>query len=104
LDPDLLEFIKKKFKEYFGPIGYRVILFGSRARNDHEKTSDYDLAIDLDPKFFKEDSWVRFTTDLADNAPTLSSIDLIHLNHCPKPLIDRIQKEGTVVHESKDQR
>lgn len=45
-DP-LLTVIKSRLGELYGDRLKRVVLFGSRARGDHKKDSDYDVAVYL---------------------------------------------------------
>jgi uncharacterized protein len=45
-DPILAE-IKRRLGEMYGDRLKRVVLFGSRARGDHKRTSDYDVAVYL---------------------------------------------------------
>ena len=73
-----------------------IILFGSRARGDHQPTSDYDLAFELGDK--SKDAWSRFVLDVQDHAPTLKTIDLVALHMADAPLKKRISTEGVVVY------
>jgi len=45
-DPVLVE-IKRRLREFYGDRLEGVVLFGSRARGDHKRTSDYDVAVYL---------------------------------------------------------
>lgn len=78
----------------------RVILFGSRARGDHEERSDIDLAVDA-PKMDVL-TWDQVCLSITDNSETLLPIDLIWLQQAPAPLAKRIQEEGVVVFERED--
>ena len=75
----------------------KVILYGSRARGDARRDSDYDLAF----VFLKDrhDRWVRFVVDLDDAAVTLLPVDLVDWNEASGALRDRICSEGIVVYE-----
>jgi predicted nucleotidyltransferase len=75
----------------------RVILYGSRARRDVRKHSDYDLA-SVFPKD-RRDRWVRFVVDLDDAAVTLLPVDLLDWNEAAEPLRERINSEGIVLYE-----
>lgn len=75
----------------------KVILFGSRAREDNSETSDYDIAI-----FSKNLSLIDKTllwTDI-EEIHTLKKIDVVFVD---KNLNDRfmenIKKEGVVIYE-----
>lgn len=100
MDKDLLQFIQRKGKEHFGPsVGFQVILFGSRARKDHQERSDYDIAIRFgssEPK-----NWSSFYVEVLEESPTLKKIDLVNLGKCPTDLRRSILKEGQIVYEHK---
>lgn len=69
----------------------RVILFGSRARGDAGLRSDVDLAVEA-PGASAQD-WFRLA-DLAEDADTLLSIDLVRFEDAPPELRERIAAEG----------
>jgi uncharacterized protein len=74
----------------------RVILFGSRARGDAQPRSDVDLAVEAPAASVRD--WLRLA-DLAEDADTLLSIDLVWLDEAPPDLRERIQAEGRVLYE-----
>jgi predicted nucleotidyltransferase len=74
----------------------RVILFGSRARGDAWPRSDVDIAIEA-PGASSRD-WLRLA-DMAEDADTLLSIDLVRLDEAPPDLRNRIQSEGLALYE-----
>jgi predicted nucleotidyltransferase len=53
-----------------------VIVFGSRARKDASKRSDYDLAIKTDG--VSPDQWAKWALEVRENVPTLCGLDLVH--------------------------
>jgi uncharacterized protein len=76
----------------------RILLFGSRSRGDASQTSDIDIAI-------VDDSWTREDLDevhsrLEEEVATALKIDLLalHLVH-DRNLVERILREGIVIHE-----
>jgi uncharacterized protein len=76
----------------------RIVLFGSRARGDPSQSSDIDIAV-------IDDSWTQQDIDnvhsrLEEEAPTALKIDLLapHLLR-NAVLVDRITREGIVIHE-----
>jgi predicted nucleotidyltransferase len=77
--------------------GYKVILFGSRARGNADRTSDFDVGIlgerplDL-KKFYK-------IADALEALPTLYSIDWVDLNRTSEKLRQQALKEGKVLYE-----
>ncbi|WP_211619578.1 nucleotidyltransferase domain-containing protein [Gracilibacillus kekensis] len=67
----------------------KIVLFGSRAHNDHEDRSDIDLAV-IAPKL-TETNWFLFTEEI-ENLETLLKFDLIRWEHAPKELCFEIDK------------
>ena len=74
----------------------RVILFGSRARGTPQPRSDVDLAVEAPAASARD--WLRLA-DMADEAETLLSIDLVRLDEAPLELRDRILTEGQALYE-----
>lgn len=76
----------------------RIILFGSRARGDASPASDIDIAI-------ADDAWTQADLDevhsrLEEEAPTALRIDLLVLSLVRnKELVERVLREGIVIHE-----
>ncbi len=71
----------------------RLILFGSRARGDHHKTSDIDLAV-------TGGNVTGFTLDVEENVPTLLKFDIVDLDRAVKTeLRESIEKEGIAIYE-----
>lgn len=78
----------------------RVILFGSRAREDHEERSDIDLAIDAPDMDIL--SWTDFCAYMEEHSNTLLRLDLIWLQEAKKRLKENIEKNGVILYERKD--
>jgi len=78
-----------------------VILFGSRARGDHQERSDIDVAVDAPNMDIVE--WDELCLYIHENSNTLLPIDLIWLQQATLQLANRIQSEGVVVFERKDE-
>jgi predicted nucleotidyltransferase len=72
----------------------RVILFGSRARLDHEARSDFDIAVDC-PRADRRE-WSRLW-NAVDEIETLHAIDLLRLDQAGPELRRRIEREGVVL-------
>jgi predicted nucleotidyltransferase len=75
---------------------HKIILFGSRARGDHRKTSDVDLAFFFDSD--RGNAWPAFVLDVEEHAPTLLEFDLVDGNHCEEALQQAIAQEGIVIY------
>jgi uncharacterized protein len=71
----------------------RVILFGSRARGDARLESDIDLAFEHGST---DAAWAEFVNRMADEAPTLLSLDLVDLARATPELRASILREGRV--------
>ncbi len=71
----------------------KLILFGSRARGDYNKTSDIDLAV-------SGGNTVEFTLDVEECTNTLLKFDVVNLDGAvQKELLEMINKEGIVIYE-----
>ena len=72
----------------------KVILFGSRARGDHNRTSDIDLAV-------SGGNAAGFAADIIEEeTATLLEYDIVDLaKPVNKELIESIKKEGKVLYE-----
>lgn len=79
----------------------RVILFGSRARKDHQERSDIDLAVDAPNMDIL--AWDKLYAYITNNSPTLLPLDLIWLQQAPHQLAERIRDEGVIVFERKNE-
>lgn len=81
------------------PFVERVILFGSRARGDHDERSDIDLAVSC-PNITAS-QWLEIW-DYIDDAPTLYSIDIVQFEKVNIKLQENIRKEGLVLYERRE--
>lgn len=69
----------------------KVVLFGSRARGDHHRASDIDLAV-------WGGSIARFAAD--EETSTLLKYDVVDMGQDVSPdLLASVQKEGRVLYE-----
>ena len=73
----------------------RIILFGSRARGDHDERSDIDLGIACPSA--SPDEWAVIW-NIVDEAPTLLNVDLVRLEHVDDALRQAIEREGVVLY------
>lgn len=80
------------------PFVEKIILFGSRARGDHAKRADIDLAIGCSGATDKE--WME-VQNIIDEADTLLKIDCVRLGKLPpnSELKNNIIREGIVLYE-----
>ena len=91
-------FIIETSKKFFNP--QKIILFGSRMRNDNIERSDYDFAFDAPD--VSPDEWLLFKEIVEETAPTLLRIDLVLLSDTiNESLKKRIFEEGRVIYERK---
>ena len=76
----------------------KILLFGSRARENHVKTSDIDLAIVCPGA--SENEWFE-VLDIIDQADTLLKIDCVRLDQLgnDEPIRAKILSEGKVLFE-----
>lgn len=74
-----------------------IFLFGSRARNDARKSSDFDFAFVFDPRVHQKD-WARFCLDVKEEAPTLLPLDLINMNEIDSEFKQKIMLEGQKIY------
>ena len=74
----------------------RVVLFGSRARADHDPRSDIDLAIEC-PAASRE-LWQRIR-DTIEATRTLLFIDVVRLDTAPESFQAKVNEEGVVLYE-----
>lgn len=93
LNPKIIADLKAIAEKY--PVR-KIVLFGSRARGDHNAKSDIDIAIYTLPEFANKG---HFASDIED-LDTLLKIDTLFMNNdIDEKLIENIQKEGVVIYE-----
>ena len=72
----------------------KVVLFGSRAREDNGDRSDIDLAI------YCENSILDFIEDIENNTTTLLEFDFSDMKSVSDELfIEQVDKEGIIIYE-----
>ncbi len=74
----------------------RVILYGSRARGDHDPRSDIDLAVACPGA--SRDTW-RSIREKIEQTRTLLLVDLVRLDTAPASLLAKVNEEGIVLYE-----
>lgn len=89
-----------KFFQYLTDLPFveKIILYGSRARQDNKERSDFDIAL-VCPKA-KESDWFK-VLDIIDRADTLLKIDCVRLDTLAKnsPLRQSIELQGVFVYD-----
>lgn len=74
----------------------RIVLYGSRARADHDPRSDIDLAVECPNA--SRDIW-RSIREKIENTRTLLFIDLVRLDTAPESFRTKVNEEGIVLYE-----
>ena len=73
----------------------KIILFGSRARGDHQTKSDYDIAVDCPNA--RWDEWIE-VVEAIEKIPTLYAIQVVRLDTSCEQLQQEIAKEGVTLY------
>ena len=90
------------FKDVTGlPFVDKVVLFGSRARGDHEDRADIDLAVFCDDA--SDDEWQDVLDCFReDRIDTLLKVDCVRFDQCDAALQENVLTEGVVLYEKDD--
>ncbi|SNZ06223.1 Predicted nucleotidyltransferase [Persephonella hydrogeniphila] len=75
----------------------KIILFGSRAKGTYKKSSDIDIAVDIDLDFREK----RKIKERIDQISGLYTVDLIFLSEVTEDFKKRVLEEGVVLYEKK---
>ena len=75
----------------------KVALFGSRARGDHRRQSDYDFCFWMNAS--SRHGWQNYREWVDSNAETLAPIDLVDWDEASPDLKNSILKESFVIYE-----
>ena len=73
----------------------KIILYGSRARGDFHRTSDFDFAFEINDD---REQWTRFYVDVPDNLVTLLDIDLVRMDEVNESFKKNILRDGKVIY------
>lgn len=95
--------MRKSFEEYILDIvreiikynPKKIILFGSRARQDAKISSDIDIAVDADIDFRSQ----RKLKEDIEKVSGLYSVDVVFLNQINPEFRQKILSEGKVLYE-----
>ncbi|MDF2614092.1 MAG: Nucleotidyltransferase domain [Clostridia bacterium] len=75
----------------------RIVLFGSRVREDNDERSDIDLAIFTEDPF---DDFFDFQYKIENDVHTLLKFDIVLIDtYSDKPLLNEITKDGVIIYE-----
>lgn len=77
----------------------QIWLFGSQARGDARRTSDFDFALRMAHSGKK--NWARFVIETEEQLPALTEIDLVDMGACSPELAAEIRRTGELVYEAK---
>lgn len=82
------------------PFVEKIVLYGSRARGDHQERSDIDLAVFC--PIASEKDWHQ-VMDIVENADTLLKIDCVRLDKLSEtnPLLASIKRDGKIIYSKK---
>lgn len=75
----------------------KVILFGSRARGDHDERSDVDLAIQA-PRI-SDGAWLQLRMAIEEDLHSLLFFDVVKWEEIPAALKNEIKEEGKILYE-----
>ena len=76
----------------------KVMLFGSRARGDARRGSDYDFAVYVPSA--RHEEWARWCLDTEESSPSLSKLDLVLASDpLTEELQNAIRSEGVKIYE-----
>lgn len=80
------------------PFVDKLVLFGSRARGDHEDRSDIDLAVFCDGA--TDEEWLEVLACLReDRVDTLRKVDCVRFDESDAVLRENVLSEGLVLYE-----
>ncbi len=95
IDHHILLAISNVAKQFI-PI-QKIILFGSRARGDHDERSDIDLAVFAQKPF---EDFFDFQYKIENVVPTLLKFDIVLIEpNTDKALLHEISKDGVLLYE-----
>lgn len=93
----ILDLIRNGIRGYANDLaGYKILLFGSRARRNHRERSDFDLGVYGSTPI----SLATFYKigDFLDDLPTLYSIDWVDLNRASAALREDALKNAVIIY------
>lgn len=98
---EILKELKESLKKLYGDQILKMILFGSRARGDHDEDSDIDIALivrgltpQLKDKILDEVAEFELRHDVVLSLLILSEEDFYHLKERERRIALDIEREG----------
>ena len=96
-EDQILNWIREGLLRYADDLsGYKVILFGSRARRNHRERSDFDIGVIGDEPLSLK-TYYRIS-DFLESLPTLYRIDWVDLNRAVDKLRENALKNAVVLY------
>ena len=96
-EDQILSWIREGLSRYADELsGYRVVLFGSRARRNHRERSDFDIGV-LGEEPLPLKTYYRIS-EFLESLPTLYRIDWVDLNSAREKLKENAIKDSVVLY------
>lgn len=96
-EDQILNWIREGLSRYADELsGYKVVLFGSRARRTHRKRSDFDIGVVGDSPLSLK-TYYRIS-DFLEALPTLYRIDWVDLNRASEKLKENALENAVVLY------
>jgi predicted nucleotidyltransferase len=96
-EEQILDWIRQGLSQYAQElVGYKIVLFGSRALRNHRERSDFDIGVIGDEPLPLQ-TYYRIS-DFLESLPTLYRIDWVDLNRAMKKLRDNALKSSVVLY------
>jgi predicted nucleotidyltransferase len=96
-EEQILSWIREGLRSYSDELsGYKVILFGSRARRNHRERSDFDIGVVGDSPLPLK-TYYRIS-DFLESLPTLYRIDWVDLNRAVNKLRENALRSSVVLY------
>lgn len=96
-EDQILSWIREGLTRYAGELsGYKVVLFGSRARRNHRERSDFDIGVVGDEPLPLKTYYQ--ICDFLESLPTLYRIDWVDLNRAMTRLKENALKNSVVLY------
>jgi len=96
-EDQILNWIREGLLRYADELsGYKVVLFGSRARRSHRERSDFDIGV-VGSEPLPLQTYYRIS-DFLESLPTLYQIDWVDLNRAMDRLRENALKNAVVLY------